>query len=102
VQDLASYSVLIIDEAHERTLHTDVLFGLVKVQPWPLPCPPDSIHTPWATEADRAREKGGVRMNDLDRVRGGERAIIYVAQSLTHTLMHLLSVSYRRVHLSPQ
>ncbi|CAL1534296.1 unnamed protein product [Lymnaea stagnalis] len=28
--DLASYSVLIVDEAHERTLHTDVLFGLVK------------------------------------------------------------------------
>ncbi|XP_071964030.1 pre-mRNA-splicing factor ATP-dependent RNA helicase DHX16-like [Antedon mediterranea] len=28
--DLAGYSALIIDEAHERTLHTDVLFGLVK------------------------------------------------------------------------
>ena len=28
--DLASYSALMIDEAHERTLHTDVLFGLVK------------------------------------------------------------------------
>ena len=28
--DLRGYSVLIIDEAHERTLHTDVLFGLVK------------------------------------------------------------------------
>ncbi len=28
--DLSSYSVLIIDEAHERTLHTDILFGLVK------------------------------------------------------------------------
>lgn len=28
--DLASYSVMIIDEAHERTLQTDVLFGLVK------------------------------------------------------------------------
>jgi pre-mRNA-splicing factor ATP-dependent RNA helicase DHX16 len=28
--DLNSYSVLIIDEAHERTLHTDILFGLVK------------------------------------------------------------------------
>ncbi len=28
--DLSSYSVMIIDEAHERTLHTDVLFGLIK------------------------------------------------------------------------
>jgi pre-mRNA-splicing factor ATP-dependent RNA helicase DHX16 len=28
--DLGSYSALIIDEAHERTLHTDILFGLVK------------------------------------------------------------------------
>ena len=28
--DLASYSVLMIDEAHERTLHTDILFGLIK------------------------------------------------------------------------
>ncbi len=28
--DLASYSVMIVDEAHERTLHTDILFGLIK------------------------------------------------------------------------
>jgi pre-mRNA-splicing factor ATP-dependent RNA helicase DHX16 len=28
--DLAGYSIMMIDEAHERTLHTDVLFGLVK------------------------------------------------------------------------
>ena len=28
--DLASYSIMMVDEAHERTLHTDVLFGLVK------------------------------------------------------------------------
>lgn len=28
--DLGAYSVLMIDEAHERTLSTDVLFGLVK------------------------------------------------------------------------
>jgi len=28
--DLKSYSIIIIDEAHERTLHTDVIFALVK------------------------------------------------------------------------
>jgi pre-mRNA-splicing factor ATP-dependent RNA helicase DHX16 len=28
--DLGSYSCMMVDEAHERTLHTDVLFGLVK------------------------------------------------------------------------
>ena len=28
--ELTSYSVMMIDEAHERSLHTDVLLGLVK------------------------------------------------------------------------
>jgi pre-mRNA-splicing factor ATP-dependent RNA helicase DHX16 len=31
--DLAGYSTLIIDEAHKRTLSTDILFALVKVCP---------------------------------------------------------------------
>lgn len=29
-RSLSFHSVIIIDEAHERTLHTDILFGLIK------------------------------------------------------------------------
>jgi len=29
-EELVSYSVVMLDEAHERTIHTDVLFGLLK------------------------------------------------------------------------
>ena len=37
--DLASYSVMMVDEAHERTLHTDVLFGGIH-----LLCPERPAH----------------------------------------------------------
>jgi HrpA-like RNA helicase len=29
--DLSKYICVMLDEAHERTIHTDVLFGLLKV-----------------------------------------------------------------------
>lgn len=29
--DLSAYSCIMLDEAHERTINTDVLFGLLKV-----------------------------------------------------------------------
>jgi pre-mRNA-splicing factor ATP-dependent RNA helicase DHX16 len=41
--ELSTYSALIIDEAHERTLSTDILFGLVKVGP-PLSLPVSFAH----------------------------------------------------------
>lgn len=28
--DMKQYSIIMLDEAHERTIHTDVLFGLMK------------------------------------------------------------------------
>jgi ATP-dependent RNA helicase DHX8/PRP22 len=31
--DMSNYSVLMLDEAHERTIATDVLFGLLKSKP---------------------------------------------------------------------
>lgn len=34
--DMSQYSLIMLDEAHERTIHTDVLFGLLKKVFWVL------------------------------------------------------------------
>ena len=36
--NLKQYSIVMLDEAHERTIHTDVLFGLMKKVQCTLQC----------------------------------------------------------------
>ena len=57
--DLAGYSALIIDEAHERTLSTDILFALVKVRISVITSPPKMLTS---HEKDIARFRPELRL----------------------------------------
>ena len=59
--DLAAYSALIIDEAHERTLNTDILFALVKVLVYNFYAELGAVAN-WATSKDIARFRPELRL----------------------------------------
>jgi len=54
--DLSSYSVIILDEAHERSLRTDLLMGLIKLL---LPTRPDAERFAGFFEIDGERAEIG-------------------------------------------
>jgi len=67
--DLDSYSCVIMDEAHERSVNTDVLFGILKkarsVCAWLASgssCRPDSVPAVVATHREPVRLTPSVRL----------------------------------------
>ena len=61
--DCGSYSVLMLDEAHERTLHTDIIVGLLRKVSSLIPMPLWTL--------DTAAEKWDHSSNELGGGGGG-------------------------------
>lgn len=63
---LFNFSVIMVDEAHERTFSTDVLFGLVKVKSVAKICVKYIIYQTWISPRKKSRSDDQILIANLE------------------------------------